>query len=235
MTPHKPGRDTERRREGERRSLARRAKGERIRCHLAVMNGGAMRAIRRLRAVRLVSGLTVLGLLSACSAAPAASSAASPAANSIVGRWEQTHTCDQLVSALNKLGLGKLAPGEVGDYFPDQTAEQLAAKPDICSGAVPQPHSHFFTADGLFGSLDQGQNQVDDGTYEIVDSNTFTMGSPTFDYSIDGDELTLTPVITDDQRQAALRQPWDFSEAGWMVSVTYPGTTWNRVACQDWC
>jgi hypothetical protein len=187
-----------------------------------------MRAIRRLCAVGLVSGLTVLGLFPT-------GATANPAASSIVGRWQQSHTCDQLVSALNTLGLGSLAPGVVGDYFPDQTGEELAAKPDICSGALPQLHSHFFTGSGLFGSLDQFKNQVDDGTYVIVDSNTFMIGDATFDYSIHGGKLALTPRITDQQRQEALSNPWNFSTAGWMVAVTYPGTTWNTVACQGWC
>ena len=164
-----------------------------------------------------------------------AQATASPATTSIVGRWQQAHTCDQLVSALNALGLGSLAPGVVGDYFPNQTPEQLAAKPDICSGAIPQLHSHFFTASGLFGSLDQFQNQVDDGTYVIVDANSFMIGDATFDFSIHGDQLTLTPVITAKQRREALKHPWDFTTAGWMVAVSYPGTTWNRVACQGWC
>jgi hypothetical protein len=31
----------------------------------------------------------------------------------IVGRWQQSHTCDQLVGALNALGLGATAPGVV--------------------------------------------------------------------------------------------------------------------------
>jgi hypothetical protein len=187
-----------------------------------------MRAIRRLCAIGLVSGLTILGLLPT-------GAAASHATDSIVGRWQQSHTCDQLVSALNTLGLGSIAPGVVGDYFPDQTAEELAAKPDICSGALPQVHSHFFTASGVFGSLDQFKSQVDDGTYVIVDSNTFMIGDATFNYSIDRNHLALTPVITDEQRQEALMNPWVFSTAGWMVAVTYPGTMWNRVACQGWC
>jgi hypothetical protein len=167
--------------------------------------------------------------------ASAVSAAGGASTAPIVGRWQQSHTCDELVSALDALGLGALAPGVVGDYFPNLTPEELAAKPDICSGALPQLHSHFFTASGLFGSLDQFQNQVDDGTYVIVDSNTFMIGNATFDYSIHGDILGLTPIITDKQRREALRHPWDFSTAGWMVAVSYPGTMWNRVACQGWC
>jgi hypothetical protein len=69
----------------------------------------------------------------------------------------------------------------------------------------------------------------------IVDSNTFMIGDAKFDYSIHGGQLSLTPRITASQRRQALRHPWDFTTAGWMVAVTYPGTTWNRVACQWWC
>jgi len=69
----------------------------------------------------------------------------------------------------------------------------------------------------------------------IVDSNTIRIGDATFDYSTHGSTLAFTPIITDRQRREALRHPWDFSTAGWMVAVSYPGTTWNRVACQGWC
>ena len=166
---------------------------------------------------------------------PAVAAAGSTSTASIVGRWQQSHSCDELVSALDAFGLSALAPGVVGDYFPNLTAEELAAKPDICSGAVPQLHSHFFTASGLFGSLDQFQSQVDDGMYAIVDSNTFMIGDATFDYTIRGNILAMTPLITAKQRREALKHPWDFSTAGWMVAVSYPGTTWNGVACQGWC
>ncbi len=166
---------------------------------------------------------------------PAEAATGSDSTAPIVGRWQQSHTCDELVSALDALGLGALAPGVVGDYFPNETPEELAAKTDICSGAVPQLHSHYFTASGLFGSLDQFQNQVDDGTYVIVDSNTFMIGDATFDYSVNGSILTLTPIITAKQGREALRHPLEFSTAGWMVAVSYPGTKWNQVSCQGWC
>jgi hypothetical protein len=156
-----------------------------------------------------------------------------------VGRWQQLHTCQELVDGLNALGLGSLAPGVVGDYFPDQSFDELAAKDDLCAGAKPQQHSHFFTASGLFGSLDQYGNQVDGGTYEVVDSNTIQItiefGVGTFDYSIQGATLQLTPRITDKQRRDALRHPEQFSIAGWMVAVAYPGTKWKSVPCQGWC
>ena len=194
--------------------------------------------------MRRIFGIGTLALITAVSASIAAPGAAGGrlafAAGSepvapIVGRWQQAHTCQQLVDALDAQGLGVLAPGVVGDYFPDQSYDELAAKDDLCSGAKPQQHSHFFTASGLFGSVDQYGNQVDDGTYVIVDANTIQVGDGTFDYSIQGGTLQLTPVITEKQRQEALRHPEEFSTAGWMVAVSYPGTKWKKVPCQGWC
>ena len=168
------------------------------------------------------------------SGSPATRSPDRPAA-ALVGRWEQLHTCQHLVDALRARGLDALAPSVVGDYFPEFSFDELAAKKDVCSGARPQPHYHFFDAEGAFGSLDQYENQVDDGAYSIVDSDTVRIGDATFDYRVRGDTLRLTPVITGKQRRQALRNPTDFSTAGWMVAVTYPGTTWKRVPCEAWC
>ena len=179
--------------------------------------------------------LLTVGVIAAMTLAGGTASAASPDATSIVGRWQQAHRCQQLVDALDALGLGAIAPSVVGDYFPDQTAEELAAKSDICSGATPIQHSHFFTSAGLFGSLDQYWNQVDDGTYVMVDRDTVAINGATFDFALQGDTLSLTPRITDRQRREALRDPLEFSTAGWMVAVSYPGTNWKSVPCFGWC
>ena len=191
-------------------------------------------------------GIATLALITAVSASMTAGggfggdrsavASASVEVAPIVGRWQQLHTCQEVVNDLDALGLGELAPGVAGDYFPDQTYDELAAKDDVCSGARPQRHSHFFTASGLFGSLDQHGNQVDDGTYVTVDSNTIQItnaeGVGTFDYSIEGGALQLTPVITDKERREALRHPEEFSAAGWMVAVAYPGTEWQKAPCK---
>jgi hypothetical protein len=124
----------------------------------------------------------------------------------------------------------------VGDFFPNETPQRLAQKPDICAGAQPSPHSHFFTASGLFGSLDESLNQVDNGHYTIVNGHTLKIGDATFRYAItDGDALSLDPVITSAERKTALANPLEFSTATWMVAVSYPGTTWKRVPCEGWC
>jgi hypothetical protein len=95
-----------------------------------------------------------------------------------------------------------------------------------CAGAVSRRHAHFFTKDGLFGSLDWNGEQVDDGTYEVVDENTFVISKEfpdvTFNFAVRGDAITFEPVIPD-------CSPGCF-EAAWSVSVAYPGEQWHRVS-----
>ena len=79
---------------------------------------------------------------------------------SLVGRWKQIHHCDDLVRAFDAAALGAVAPS--------------------CKGKHPQLHFHFFTESGQFGSLDKNEQQVDDGTYEIIDAHTFQIGESTF-------------------------------------------------------
>jgi hypothetical protein len=154
----------------------------------------------------------------------------------LVGRWEQTHTCQALVQALDKAHLSATGPAVIRDYFPNSSPKQLAAKHDLCSGATPQVHSHFFTVDGMFGSLDQDSNQVDDGSYEIINDHTLRIGDGTFDFTIaNGDTLILKPVITAANRHKALASPLEFSTAAWQVAVTYSGLPWKRADCDGWC
>lgn len=170
------------------------------------------------------------------SATPSTQAATTPVAP-LVGRWEQVQTCQALVHALDNARLGTTAPAVVGNYFPGRTPRQIAAKPKICSGATPQTHSHFFTAGGSFGSVDQHDDQVDDGHYTIINDHTLRIG-PTalFHYTIvDDDTLILHPAITAAERRHQLANPLKFSDAGWEVAVTYGGLPWKRVACNDWC
>ena len=172
--------------------------------------------------------------------APTTEAATESAASGIVGRWEQVHSCEQLVKALEKAGLRAVAPAMVGDYFPGQSPKQLARKPDVCAGAKPEPHSHFFTEDGSFGSLDEEGNQVDDARYEVVDDHLLRIGADEiggeFQYRIvDDRELILHPVIKEADKRRALARPLQFSPAGWQVAVSYDGLPWKRVDCAGWC
>jgi hypothetical protein len=123
----------------------------------------------------------------------------------------------------------------VGDYFPNVQPTTLAKKKNVCAGAKPQIHSHFFTADGKFGSLDQHGTQVDDGTYRLLSTDTVKINDGTFRFRIQGKTLMLTPLLTTGEKQAALAKPLDFSTAGWMVAVSYLDHPGKRVACGSWC
>lgn len=163
-------------------------------------------------------------------------SAAAAHARPIVGRWQTLRTCEGLVVALRKFGLARLGVGVVGsDYFPKLLLADLAKKQNLCSGAKPQLHWHFFTRDGKFGSIDQHGNQVDDGTYKVLGAHTVRINDGKFRFRIKGKTLRLTPLLTRPLKQKALADPLAFSTAGWMVAVSYFGHPWRRVACRQWC
>jgi hypothetical protein len=130
------------------------------------------------------------------------------AAPTLVGRWERVNECPQLVKAFEQAGLAKLAASYVGDYFPDAAPKHLARKENLCGGAEPFVHSHFFNDEGGFGSLTEDLEQVDDGRYRIGDDGTFVISKEfpdtTFHYTVDGDKLTLSPVLTQAMKKEAL-------------------------------
>lgn len=156
----------------------------------------------------------------------------------LVGRWERVTTCEDMVQALDEEGLSALAPAMLaGNGLVTGSPKQLAQRDDICKGAVPREHSHFFTASGEFGSVDYNNQQVDDGPYELVNDNTVRIAETNFRYRITegGQTLTLEPVIAQSDKREALEQPLEFSGAGWSVAVAFPGYTWERVDCDGWC
>ncbi len=196
---------------------------------------------------RLGALAVAIGVLAACAGSSNASTSsdgyapsdaveteATTAAIPLVGRWMQVHTCDQLVAGLEDAGLGETAPAVVGDFFPNIPVEELAAKDDLCSGARPQRHFHFFDEAARFGSLDQHEQQVDDGTYS-VEGDTIQIADGNWTFTISGNQLSLEPVISEGQLEETLADPLEWSVAGWIVAVAYPGSTWRRVACRGWC
>ncbi len=67
---------------------------------------------------------------------------------------------------------------------------------EACTQATPLGHSHEFTAAGEFFSYDQNGQEVDFGTYELVNDDTVEINDVAFDFTIVGDHLTLTPQTT---------------------------------------
>jgi hypothetical protein len=181
-------------------------------------------------------GVAVVAATMYLTASPASQSATTARRSPLVGRWSLVRTCPELIAALQKAGLAATAPAAVGDYFPNSTPQELAAKPDICSGARPLPHSHFFTNHGTFGSLDQNSQQVDNGHFRILSHHRLRINNGTFQYRIvGGTHLHLAPIITTSMRSKALASPLSFSVAVWEVTVSYTGQTWKRIRCGTWC
>jgi hypothetical protein len=167
------------------------------------------------------------------SPSPAKSTQSSPSSTSeLVGEWERITTCQQRVDALKDAGLGQFAAehaaGEGG--LPGVTSPSDIKDPDHpCRGAVPLKHTHFFTVDGTFGSRDAEGDQVDDGTYKVIDEDTIVIskefGDVTFNYRIKshGDTLLLDPVLPKCSKTGCFA-------AQWAVAVAYPGLAWRRAA-----
>ena len=210
-----------------------------------------------MRLVRAVPALVLtVGMLAGCgsrdtvgstpetstsqSAHTATPSAEAPASD-LVGRWEREVTCHELVQDLGAAGLGRLAPyAWLGQTSSDGQNSFSAGSPPPtrthpCTGALPRKHSHFFTSSVQFGSLDWLGGQVDDGQYVVTGHSTVKVGTVTFHYRVVNNTLRLQPVLTKAMVRHALSRPEEFSDAGWAVSVGYPGQTWERVPCGQWC
>jgi hypothetical protein len=166
-------------------------------------------------------------------AAPATSAATTTTAASaspLVGEWRRTQRCEEVLEILTKAGFKMqvaLATIAENGFLPGvSSADQIDDPKHPCNGAVPQEHSHFFTADGKFGSKDAQGDQVDDGTYKILDDRTFVVSKEfpdiTFHYRITGDTIRFDPVVP-------ACAPSCF-EAVWSVMVAFPGKTWERVS-----
>lgn len=162
----------------------------------------------------------------------AATTSASPAeatpADALVGEWQRTTTCAELVQALERAGLEELALEAVAGngFVPGVTTpEQIADPARPCEGAVPRKHSHFFTQSGQFGSRDWNGEQVDDGTYDVVEDGTLVISKEfpdvTFHYEIRDETITFQPVIP--EGCVTFRCMWS-------VSMAYPGQNWERVS-----
>lgn len=132
----------------------------------------------------MATGLLVaLGVVAGSSSSGAATvpteeTAAAMSATSqppLVGTWRRVTTCVELATALTDAGLKKFVLESVAGngFIPGVTrADQIADPANPCRGAVPRKHSHFFTKNRKFGSLDWRGQPVDDGTYRLVDYRT---------------------------------------------------------------
>jgi hypothetical protein len=182
-----------------------------------------------LAACSSTAGPTVSPPSAAASPSAEASVVPSEAASAIVGVWQGVHDCDGIADALTEAGFNETVVIEniVGNgLIPGVTSpDEVTDITEACEEATVLEHSHEFTADGEFFSYDQDGNEVDFGTYELVDDDTLIIGAPdrpdvTFDFAIDGDHLTLEPDLPAGCVEF---------ECMWAVMVAMPWSGMDRV------
>ena len=163
---------------------------------------------------------------------PTETSGSSPSpTTTIVGTWQRVTTCEERLSALDDAGLDEFAVAHAAGegWIPGVTSpEDIKDPAHPCNGAIPLRHGHFFTEDGLFGSTDDQGDQVDDGTYRVLDEDTIVVekefGDVTFNYRIQDDgTMLLDPVMPECAKNGCFA-------AQWAVSVAYPGLPWEPTA-----
>jgi hypothetical protein len=182
--------------------------------------------LTRVTALVAVLVMAATGIASARTGHAGRVAVAAASANPLVGTWQRTTTCTELSQVLRRAGLKKYVLDAVAGngFVPGVAAVSDIADPaHPCRGAVSRRHSHFFTADGQFGSRDWQGQQVDDGTYRIIDNRTLVIlkefPKVIFHYRVRGNTLSLDPVLP--KRCAAFR-------CAWAVSMSYPGHTFKR-------
>jgi hypothetical protein len=156
------------------------------------------------------------------------SSSSSAEVPALVGEWQRLQRCPELVGLLRKADMPAAVPEVLAEdgWVPGVDDPDQIDGRHPCRGAVARKHSHFFTADGQFGSRDAAGDQVDDGQYELVGDDRFVINpgdsdAVTFRYAVTGDTLRITPEIP------ACRP--DCFPAVWSVTVAYDGYTWQRI------
>ena len=160
------------------------------------------------------------------SIAPATPRPTPTAPPALVGNWLGMHNCQRIIDIMAAAGMpeqGLLNVAESGTLPGVTTIEDIEDPEKPCVGAVEQAHSHFFTADGMFGSRDMAGRQVDDGSWVLVDADTFSINGTPFDFEVVGDELRMEPV---DVGTCPTDGKW--CPEAWKLMVAMPGMAWTR-------
>jgi hypothetical protein len=122
----------------------------------------------------------------------------------IEGTWRRVQTCDEVLAAIDAAGLAETHSGWLAGFFED---EVVPSSGDVCKTAVgPLPHSHFFTADGQFGSHNERGEKVDFGDFQVVDATIVAFPSHAAEFGYDG-ELAVGVAITDGVATFDVRLP----------------------------
>lgn len=145
----------------------------------------------------------------------------------LVGEWQGRHDCAVIREILIDYGFADFVNETVvseGLIPGVSDPEELRDPEHPCRDAESELHWHFFRPDGTFGSLDKNREQVDDGSYVVVDAHRFEVSGAPFDYEITGNSLTMRPAALGQEECT----PGEWCDDIWMLMVSLPGTTWTR-------
>ena len=139
--------------------------------------------------------------------------------------------CAGMLAAFEDVGIAESHIGWVVGNWVGEDAEFDPSDP--CAEARPaEVHSHFFTADGEFGSRDADREQVDDGDYAIVDSDTISFASHAQEFRYEGDIL-VDYAVSGDTATFEVQLPSDCTDTcldahAWAVSAFFGSDPWAR-------
>lgn len=156
-----------------------------------------------------------------------ASATASPITSDIIGYWHRAQTCEELLATFTAAGLAESHRGWLqGNFFGGEPGPESG---DACAGAEgPLEHSHWFTADGGFGSHDQDGEEVDGGDFALVDEDTLSFPSHSAEFGYDGEILVDFEVGADGLAIFTVQIPDDCDAPcqdahGWAMSAFSSG------------
>jgi hypothetical protein len=127
-----------------------------------------------------------------------------PQQQAILGSWQSEYVCQDLVQAYEHAGVGRFAPGALGElHMLDGAAGRLAGDPHLCDGARRIQRTHVFKPRGNVLNY-QGSTVVDECTcFTLVGDHTLINhadpGYPdiSLHYEIVGDTLTFDVLVPD--------------------------------------
>jgi hypothetical protein len=155
---------------------------------------------------------------------PTSSISSSPP-EAILGTWRSEYTCEALVQAFDRAGVGELAARSlVALGMQLGPVDKLASSPDLCAGAKDIQRTHTFEENGNLLTY-QGENLVDDcRCYRLIGGHTFVVFGDLgvdpdmpLDYRIDGETLTFDAVRSDQCSSADCRDQFAFAVGQYMV------------------
>jgi hypothetical protein len=157
------------------------------------------------------------------------SSEATPASQ-ILGNWRTGYTCEGLVRAFERAGIGELAPwGLVRIGLQEGPVARLESSGNVCESADRFVRTHLFRSNGYLLNRQDGVVADDCRCYVLVDDRTLVVvggpGSPdiALRYRIGAGSLSFEAVMPDQCSSATCRGQFAFAVSQYAVGP------WQRV------